>query len=308
MDTSPHISDFVNVNGIRLHYLDWGGEGPVLLFLAGWGCTAHIFDRFAPRFVDKFHVLALTRRGHGQSDYPETGYDIDTLTEDIRQFMDALQLDRAILVGHSLAGIELSHFAVGHPERVLKIVFLDAAYDRSSPAYKAVQAKNPLYTIPRPGEHDDHYSIEEYTATIKRSYPSLAVIWSDVFDTEVEHSVKWMSEGKVVDKATDNINKAIQAMIDAYASEDAQIQAPVLSFFVLTDSANYVAAYMTDEQRAQVVDFFETVRTPFDQAWIEQFQHNVPQARIVVIPQGHHYCFIQQDNRVFEEMQKFLSE
>jgi non-heme chloroperoxidase len=308
MDTSPHTSDFVDVNSVRLHYLDWGGAGPVLLFLAGWGCTAHIFDRFAPRFVDKFHVLALTRRGHGQSDYPEAGYDIDTLTEDIRQFMDALKIDQAILAGHSLAGIELSHFAVVHPERVQKIVFLDAAYDRSSPAFKATQAKNPLRSIPRPGENDDHYSIEDYTATIKRGYPSLAAIWSDVFDAEVEHSVKWMPDGKVVDKMTDDINTAIQAMIDTYTPEDAQIQAPVLSFFVLTDSANYLADYMTDEQRAQVVDFFETVRTPYDRVWIEQFQRNVPQAKIVVIPRGHHYCFLQQEELVLEEMWKFLVE
>lgn len=306
MDTSPHRSDFVTVNGIRLHYLDWGGDGPALLFLAGWGCTAHIFDRFAPRFVDHFRVLALTRRGHGQSDYPGTGYDIDTLTEDIRQFMDVMKIDRAILAGHSLAGIELSHFAMLHPERVLKVVFLDAAYDRSSSAFKAIQAKNPLSSIPHPGEHDDHYSIEEVTATIKRGYPSLAIIWSDVFDTEVEHSVKWTPEGKVVDKMTDDINKAIQAMIDTYTPEDAQIQAPVLSFFVLTNSANYLADYMTDEQRAQVIEFFEAVRTPYDRDWIDQFQRNVPHARVVVIPQGHHYCFLQQEELVFEAMRKFL--
>ena len=83
MDKSPHTSDFVSVNGIKLHYLDWGGEGDVLLFLAGMGNNAHIFDGFAPRFADKFHVMALTRRGHGQSDHPETGYDVDTLTEDV---------------------------------------------------------------------------------------------------------------------------------------------------------------------------------------------------------------------------------
>jgi pimeloyl-ACP methyl ester carboxylesterase len=77
MENSLHKSGFVNVNGIRLHYLDWGGSGPALLFLAGMGCNAHIFNRFAPRFTDKFHTLALTRRGHGESDYPETGYDID---------------------------------------------------------------------------------------------------------------------------------------------------------------------------------------------------------------------------------------
>src|SRR5688500_15455931 len=132
MDKSPHKSDFVNVNGIRLHYLDWGGEGDVILFLAGMGCNAHIFDHLAPRFTDRFRVMAFTRRGHGESDYPETGYDINTLTEDILQFLDTLEIDKVILAGHSMASVELSHFAALYPERILKLVFLDAAYDRRS--------------------------------------------------------------------------------------------------------------------------------------------------------------------------------
>ena len=119
MDSSPHKSGFVSVNGINLHYLDWGGSGDALLFLAGMGCNAHIFDHLAPRFTDKFHVIALTRRGHGESDHPETGYDIDILTEDIRQFMDALGIEKVILAGHSMASIELSHFAALHPKRIL---------------------------------------------------------------------------------------------------------------------------------------------------------------------------------------------
>ena len=123
MDKSPHRSDFVNVNGIHLHYLDWGGNGPVLLFLAGLGCNAHIYDVFAPRFTDKFHVLALTRRGHGESDYPGTGYDIDTLTEDICLFLDCLQIGQAILVQHTNEGIELPHFAQFAP--VSPGIFLD---------------------------------------------------------------------------------------------------------------------------------------------------------------------------------------
>src|SRR5687767_12149238 len=135
MDKSPHTSDFVSVNAIKLHYLDWGGEGDVLLFLAGMGCNAHIFDSFATRFTDKFKVLALTRRGHGESDHPETGYDVDTLTEDIRQFLDALGFEKVILAGHSMAGVELSHFSALYPERVLKLIFLDAAFDRSSASY-----------------------------------------------------------------------------------------------------------------------------------------------------------------------------
>jgi pimeloyl-ACP methyl ester carboxylesterase len=107
VNLSNHRSDFVNTDGIRLHYLDWGGKGPTLIFLTGMGSSAYIFNKFAPRFNDKFHVLALTRHGHGDSDIPETGYDADTLTEDIRQFMDRLNVEKAILAGHSLAGAEL---------------------------------------------------------------------------------------------------------------------------------------------------------------------------------------------------------
>src|SRR5512145_2282943 len=106
MNSSSPRSDFVQVNGIRLHYLDWGGEGPALIFLTGMGSSAYIFNKFAPRFTDRFRVLALTRRGQGDSDTPERGYDADTLTEDIRQFMERLKVEKAILAGHSLAGVE----------------------------------------------------------------------------------------------------------------------------------------------------------------------------------------------------------
>ena len=104
MDTSPHKSGFVQVNGINLHYLDWGGKGEALIFLTGMGNSAHCFDGIAPRFADQFHVLALTRRGQGESDYPESGYDLDTLVDDLLDFMDMLNIDKANLAGHSQIG------------------------------------------------------------------------------------------------------------------------------------------------------------------------------------------------------------
>ncbi len=308
MDTSPHRSDFVNVNGIRLHYLDWGGDGPALLFLAGLGTTAHIFDRFAPRFVDKFHVLALTRRGHGESDYPDTGYDLDTLIEDIRQFLDAIKIEQVILVGHSMAGIELSHFAVMYPQRVLKLVYLDAAYDRTASAFKAMQAKNPLAHIQPPGMNDDHYTIEDYIAANKRASPALAAIWSEVMEVEVRHSVKVNTEGKIVDKMSDAIGAALHETIVHYAPEDTQIRAPVLSFFALTAGTVFLADFMSAEQQAQVIEFFDTVRTPWLRAWIEEYRRRVPHAKIIEIPKGHHMCFIQQADIVFEEMRRFVVE
>jgi pimeloyl-ACP methyl ester carboxylesterase len=142
--SSVPTSNFLTINGVRLHYLDWGGNGPALVFLSGMGCSVYIFGSIAPRFADWFRVVALDRRGHGDSDYPEVGYDPETLADDLRQFLDGVGIERAVLVGHSMAYVELTRLAVLRPERVLGLVFLDAAYDPSRPDYKAAYQKNPI--------------------------------------------------------------------------------------------------------------------------------------------------------------------
>jgi pimeloyl-ACP methyl ester carboxylesterase len=307
LDKSPHISGFVNVNGIRLHYLDWNGNGPFLLFLPGMGCNAHIFDRFALRFTDQFHVLALTRRGHGESDHPKTGYDIDTLTEDIRLFLDTLKIGQTILVGHSLAGMEMSHFAAINPERLISLVYLDAAFYRNSPEFKTMQEKNPLHEIQIPGLHDDHYSVQDYFASLKRAYPSLAAIWGNVIEKQGLHEITIQPDGKVVDRMSEAIENALNTTASSYEPEDAKIQAPTLSFFAFPDAASFISQeYMTKAQQAQVVEFFKTTRHAWLQASMEQFRRNVPHARIVEIPHGHHYCFIKDEQLVYDEMIKFF--
>jgi pimeloyl-ACP methyl ester carboxylesterase len=142
-DRSPATSGFVKAGTVRLHYLDWGGEGATLLFIAGSGDNAHAFDELAPEFTDRFRVLALTRRGYGQSDRPDTGYDVATLTEDVRLFLDALEITKVSLAGHSAGGQELIEFAVRYPRRLHKLVFLDAAYDRRE--VPTLEAKDPLF-------------------------------------------------------------------------------------------------------------------------------------------------------------------
>ncbi len=312
MDQSPHKSDFVNVNGVRLHYLDWGGKGETLLFLGGLGCNAHIYDQFAPRFADHFRVLALTRRAHGDSDYPESGYDIDTLTDDIRGFMDYLKIEQAILVGHSMAAIELSHFAALYPERVLKLVFLDGAYNRSSPESKAARENNPSRKIPVPGVSDDYYSIEESAAFIKSALPFFTEIWGDLLEEHMRHEVYINAEGKVVDKISDAVSKALDDTLTSYVPEDAKIRAPVLSFYAMKKKADPVSPAYPEEIRADLQarqdEHYRTFLLPWKLHSLEQFRRDVPHAKIVEIPEGHHFCFIKQEDFVFNEMRKFLLE
>ena len=309
MDKSPHKSSFVSVNGINLHYLDWGGNGDVLLFLAGMGCNAHIFDDFAPKFTDSFHVIALTRRGHGESDHPETGYDVDTLTEDIRQFLDVLGIKRVILAGHSMANVELSHFSALYPERVLKLIFLDAAYDRASATRKEMVENSPFRQIQFPGMDVDYYSPEDYFAAMRRAYPSFAIIWNEAMEQQSLHEITQAPDGKIIDRMSDGISKTITDVLNSYVLEDSKINAPTLAFFALSKGLNAISdEWMTEEQKADIAYYVETRENHWTRESIELFQRNVPHARIIEIPEGHHYCFIEQERLVYEEMRKFLLE
>lgn len=120
-------------DGVQLHYVDWEGNGPTVLLLAGLGDTAYIYAEAAPVLAKSFHVLALTRRGYGKSDITREGYALEDRIEDIHEFCDKLQLAKVILVGHSTAGDELTGFAGRYPQRVRGLLYLDAAYDRADP-------------------------------------------------------------------------------------------------------------------------------------------------------------------------------
>ena len=139
-DASPATSEnipadrFVRVNGVRLHYLDWGGKGEALLFLTALGGTARDFEALAVHFTDRFHVLGLTRRGQGKSEKSDTGYDTARRTQDIIAFLDAMHIGRATLIGYSLAGDELTELAGTHPDRVARLIYLDAACDLAESA------------------------------------------------------------------------------------------------------------------------------------------------------------------------------
>jgi esterase len=97
----------VVVDGLRLHYLDWGRSGaPPLLFLHGGCLTAHTWDLVCLTLRADFHCLALDQRGHGDSEWsPVLDYSPDAHVRDIRGLIELLGLERPILVGHSLGGL-----------------------------------------------------------------------------------------------------------------------------------------------------------------------------------------------------------
>lgn len=141
-DSSPHDVRLVPVgNDVQLEVIEWGGSGRPLVLLAGLGNTAHVFDEFAPKLTRQFHVYGITRRGFGASSVPASGYSADQLGDDVLAILDRLKIERPILVGHSIAGEELSSIATRFPQRMAGLVYLDVAnpyafYDRKHGAYE----------------------------------------------------------------------------------------------------------------------------------------------------------------------------
>jgi pimeloyl-ACP methyl ester carboxylesterase len=119
---------FAFVNGINLHYLDHPGGEPLLVLLPGLTANAHCFDGLIEAGLSpRFRVLAVDLRGRGQSDKPPTGYTIGEHAADILGLLDHLGLQQAVVGGHSFGALVSIYLAAHFPERIEKLILLDAA-------------------------------------------------------------------------------------------------------------------------------------------------------------------------------------
>jgi pimeloyl-ACP methyl ester carboxylesterase len=123
---------FVNVNGLRLHYLDWGSEGkPPLILLHGIGRVAHTFDHLAKHFSPNYHVLAVDMRGHGDSGWDANGaYLVEDYVKDIEGLAQQLRLRNIVIWGNSTGGRVAQVFAGMHPDLVAGVIAEDVGPER----------------------------------------------------------------------------------------------------------------------------------------------------------------------------------
>ena len=139
---------YVETNGIRLHYLDHGGGEPTLVLAPGLTANAHSFDGLMRAGLgDVARVLALDLRGRGESDAPPSGYAMEDHARDVIGLLDALELERVVMGGHSFGGLLTYWLAANHPERVERCVVLDAPAGVNPPDHGADPA---VARAPRP--------------------------------------------------------------------------------------------------------------------------------------------------------------
>lgn len=117
-----------NVNGLDLHYLDWGGAADTpAVALHGFALNCRSWDEVAPALSDQLHWYALDQRGHGLSDRAAdlADYSRDHMADDIRGFIERAALDRPIVIGHSMGGMNAMTFASQHPQALRALILVD---------------------------------------------------------------------------------------------------------------------------------------------------------------------------------------
>lgn len=120
----------VTVNNMRLHYVDFGAprDGATkMVFLHGMFATWETFRRIEEYYADRYHVLALEQRGHGESQWSPTpdGYNTESYVADFEAWVEAMHLDRFVLLGQSMGGHNAILYTWRHPGRVICAVIND---------------------------------------------------------------------------------------------------------------------------------------------------------------------------------------
>lgn len=295
-DTSPHRLQFVTVApGVQLETLDWGGTGPMLVFLSGLQDVAHGFDDFAPQFTDHFHVVAITRRGYGASSQTPSGYDLATRIQDLTTALDSLNIGKAILVGHSMAGDELTAFAGAHPDRVLALVYFDAAYDHSVLGpYLGEFPQQPM----TPADSSSPKAVQAFQLrTFGMLIPESQIRATEVFDAS-GHLRADVTPGTVDS----------QMLAGSGHPDYTKVKAPALAIDAVLDSAPQLFprwAKLSDSARAQGRRFYAGI-SAWGSEQRELFHKGVPNARVLELHGANHYVFYSNRTDVVRAMREFL--
>lgn len=302
--SAPPKQLFVEVDkDVKLEVLDWGGSGQSIILLAGLGFDAHNFDGFAQKLATHFHVYGISRRAYGASSMPPpTGenYSAHRLADDVLAVMDSLQIVRPILVGHSIAGEELSSIGIRHPEKVAGLVYLDAGYPYAyyDPAVSAPDAMLDSSLVR--AEIDALYSplnTPARKATLKllveRDLPRFE---KDL--EEMQKQVAGMPDDAPSPPDTPQ-NRAAAAVLRGVEAHG-RVQCHALAIFAIPHDFSYVQDAKERERRAAE----DSTHTG---AQADAFQKGNPQARVVRIANASHFVFKSNEADVLRQIDAFAA-
>jgi non-heme chloroperoxidase len=302
-DSAKHEATSITVDqGVKLEMLDFGGEGPPILLLAGLGATAHSYDELAPVLAGKHRVVAITRRGTGYSSRPDFGFDTPRLAQDVLQVMDALKLSKVLLVGHSIAGDELTWLGGRHPERFNGLVYLDAAYDRSGNAVmKSRQSVLGRSLPPEP----------PIPPEAMRSYEAMSSLLAErghVRLPEGELISLWNVDKPFLAGMPGIDARTVQAIVAAIEAPDyAAIKVPALAIYAMPDPGKALPSWYDANDAELKATLEELGRIDYHtrRKNIELFRRGVVQGEVLELPNATHFLIQSNQQQVLEAIETF---
>jgi non-heme chloroperoxidase len=305
-DPSPHQIRRVTVDSpVQLEVMEWGGSGPSVVLLACY-VSAHVYDDFAPRLTSQFNVIGITRRGIGASDKPATGYTVQRSVDDVLAVLDALKVQKTLLVGHSCAGQVLTMFAAQHSDRLLGLVYLDGASDPTMTPADVGASLPDRALLPRPLKPlapADNSSFESLQAS-QRSSRGWAFPEAELRQQYVQNP-----DGSVgASLLSPVIRRAIT--VDARVKPDySGIRAPVLAIYVKDPPFEEVAAtYLisNEQERGALRQEYAATQALYGR-WQRDLRERVPSARIVELQGASLYMFQSNEADVLREIRAFAA-
>jgi pimeloyl-ACP methyl ester carboxylesterase len=265
---------FVKVNGLRIHYLDWGAaDKQPMILLHGIGRVAHTFDHLATHFNSKYHVMAVDMRGHGDSDWdPQANYLVEDYAKDIEGLATELHLRNIVIWGNSTGGRVAQVFAGLHPELVAAVISEDVGPER--PREIADGMTNRL----RQEDERGWASEDALFAELKASNARTA---DEILRAYAHYGSKSRSDARIIWKRDPNIGKGfVPTELWRFVRE---IKSPII--YVLGGRSTIVPAATQEELRKAL-----------------------PQAQFVTLPGLGHYPSEENPKDFLAVVDRFLSE
>jgi non-heme chloroperoxidase len=297
--SSNFTEQFVPVEkDVKLQVLDWGGMGRGLVFLSGLGDDAHVFDKFAPQFTANYHVYGITRRGFGASSKPvpaNGNYSADRLGDDVLAVIDALKIDRPVLVGHSIAGEELSSIGSRHPEKVSGLIYLEAgmgyAYYDSDAGWivlDMLDLKRGLDQFQDGAMQDQKQFLNELLATTIR------------FEKDMQQMAKETASTPGPTAPLPS-RPPIIAAIQFGEQKYTHVDVPILAIFAVPHNFDGLKGNPDLKAAVTEADFARA------SAQANAFERGLPSAHVVRLANASHYVFKSNAADVVQEMNDFLA-
>jgi pimeloyl-ACP methyl ester carboxylesterase len=276
---------FVRAGDVTLHVVDHGGHGAPLLAVHGTGLVAQVWDVMVPALAPHFRVLALDRRGHGESEKPDAGYQLDHHVPDYVAVVEHLGLTSPAALGHSTGGSSLGIAAGRHPGLFRRLAMIDPIiFPRRDHAGDPTIATS-LNLVERTGRRRAEWPSARAMFDDLRTKPVFARWHPDALWAYVRHGTRARDDGSVELRCLPRLEAAMyqhDGSLDLFEAM-ACITVPVL-----------------------IVRGAETDRLP--RANAERAVRMMPRATLIEMPGVTHFAPMEEPEKVAALVLPFLAE